>query len=1082
MKPNILTANGRKYSLFFFGLPSGGVPSYLLALFILVIAADSAAAIIIISPTLSFECAGEYNARLAMIILHIFWRDGTFFLWGEREAPPVDFPPVGPGVELTSPFDAGAERLTAALRGLLWIGGCEIICETVRLMLPTAAAPQGAAPIPSRAFLADRLCAPSFRNVAESGTHPLRPWRVSAVRLFWRQALTLLGASQERHLAENVFAGEDLLVCAALFRYTGALVARDKFLPGLRTNTAGQYLAVWEPVLNGKERRRFRALAERVPPAVADNAPCPPGNAILAELTDRLVRFSLCTTLSRAHAERGRFYSAHDAWFAALRGDSRVIRWDSQAELAELQDALQRWRRPVEGGIEAQAALLFRLDAPPAPEQPWPFKVMLAIADGATSFPCSRAEAPPAARSVWENLLIAMGQAAKLFPTLGRADCQTDFFGCLLSTAEAHAFLAVYADLLEAAGYTVARPAWWGAMPPGAVTLEADIQPLTAQATETGALEEKIALGWSVLFNGEPVTTQELEALLAAESPLVFFRGRWILVDTRLLQEALRILKRRQSETATGLQVVRMALGIDNGGHGLEITGFKGAGWLTPVLERLDGSQPFELLPPPSGFCGELRPYQLRGFSWLVFLRQLGLGACLADDMGLGKTIQALALLLHEKEVGQRRPTLLVGPMSVLGNWLREAQRFAPQLRCRLHHGVARAHGADFAKFVKDADLVVTSYTLLYRDYADFRCLAWSGVILDEAQNIKNPDTRQAQAARALQAGYRVALTGTPMENHVGELWSIMDFLNPGILGRRADFRERFFRPIQSGTDPSARSRLRRATAPFILRRLKTDRQVIADLPEKSENRVYCPLTREQTRLYQETLDTFHQELADSSGISRRGHILAVLTRLKQICNHPANYIDDGLPLANRSGKLLRLEEMLEETFAAGESALIFTQYAVMGGLLRRRLCQAFAMEMPFLHGALSLKERDAMVRGFQESAYPQAFILSLKAGGTGLNLTRASRVFHYDRWWNPAVENQATDRAFRIGQTRNVMVHKFICNGTLEDRIDAMIENKTALTGEIVSSGEAFLTELSDRELEDVLKLSVPEEGILEG
>jgi SNF2 family DNA or RNA helicase len=334
---------------------------------------------------------------------------------------------------------------------------------------------------------------------------------------------------------------------------------------------------------------------------------------------------------------------------------------------------------------------------------------------------------------------------------------------------------------------------------------------------------------------------------------------------------------------------------------------------------------------------------------------------------------------------------------------------------------------------------------------------------------------------RALQAGYRVALTGTPMENHVGELWSVKDFLNPGMLGRRADFRERFFRPIQTGADPSARSRLRRATAPFILRRLKTDRQIIADLPEKVENRVYCPLTSEQALLYQETLENFQNGLVECPDQARRGQILAVLTRLKQICNHPANYLDDGRPLAARSGKLLRLEEMLEETFASGESALIFTQYAEMGHLLRRRLCQAFAMEMPFLHGALSLKERDRMVRLFQESAEPQAFILSLKAGGTGLNLTRASRVFHYDRWWNPAVENQATDRAFRIGQTRDVMVHKFICGGTLEDRIDAMISGKTALAGEIVNSGEAFLTELSNEELADVLKLTVEGNSVLE-
>ncbi|MDD4101610.1 MAG: DEAD/DEAH box helicase [Kiritimatiellae bacterium] len=1033
-----------------------------------------------------------------MIILHILWRDGDFLLWGEREASPADLSSCGDSGETSTPYDAGAEQLVLALRGLLWDDEHKLICTQIRLLLPTVNAPWGAVPAPSRDFLADRLHGLSCGHATEQGPPLFRYWLATAVRLSWRQALTLLGACQERRLADDVFAGEDLLACAALYRYTGALVARGKFLPGLRDDGAGRHLAVWEPVLDGEEQRRFRVLAGLVPPVVSDSTSGLLASKMLAELTDRLVRFSLVTTLSRAHAERGRFYSAHDAWFAALRGDNRVIRWDEADELAELQDKLCRWRCPVEDGASAQTALLFQLVEPSLPPNFWTLRILLTgdprPATGgnrpqkpvrgskrsAAPFPCSRADAPPAAQAVWENLLITLGQAAKLFPALNRAVQQDGFFGCLLSAAEAHAFLALYSDLLEAAGYNVNRPAWWGIAPPGAVTLEADIQPSQLPDTEPGGLADKIELSWRVLFNGEPVSIPELEDLLASESPLVFFRGRWLVVDARRLQEALRILKRRQSESATGLEVLRMALGLDSGGHGLEISGFQGAGWLTPVLERLDGSQPFELLPPPCAFCGELRPYQLRGFSWLVFLRQLGLGACLADDMGLGKTIQALALLLHEKATGQARPALLVAPMSVLGNWLREAQRFAPSLRCRLHHGADRLRGAAFVCAVKEADLVVTSYTLLYRDYADFRRVAWGGVILDEAQNIKNPETRQAQAARALQAGYRVALTGTPMENHVGELWSVMDFLNPGMLGRRADFRERFFRPIQSGADPSARSRLRRATAPFILRRLKTDRQVIADLPEKSENRVYCPLTREQARLYQETLDNFHNDLADYTGLARRGHILAVLTRLKQICNHPSNYLNDGLPLANRSGKLLRLEEMLEETFTAGESALIFTQYAEMGHLLRRRLCQAFAMEMPFLHGALSLKERDSMVRDFQESTEPKAFILSLKAGGIGLNLTRASRVFHYDRWWNPAVENQATDRAFRIGQTRNVMVHKFICGGTLEDRIDAMIESKTALAGEIVNSGEAFLTELSDKDLEEVLALAADEEGFL--
>ena len=442
--------------------------------------------------------------------------------------------------------------------------------------------------------------------------------------------------------------------------------------------------------------------------------------------------------------------------------------------------------------------------------------------------------------------------------------------------------------------------------------------------------------------------------------------------------------------------------------------------------------------------------------------------------MGLGKTIQTLALLAREQERGEKRPVLLVCPSSVIGNWQREAARFTPDLKVLRHHGPDRLCGDAFVEEAGRNALVVTNYALLPRDYATLRRVAWAGVVLDEAQNIKNPDTRQSQAARALAADYRLALTGTPVENHVGDLWSIMDFLNPGLLGTRAAFRDRFLRPIQSGVDPSGRERLRRATGPFVLRRLKTDRTVIADLPEKIEGRVYCPLTREQAALYAAVLQELETALGDVRGIARRGLVLATLTRLKQICNHPVNYLDgDEADLGGRSGKLDRLGEMIEEVVASGEHALVFTQFARMGELLQRHLGQMFGFEPLFLHGRVPLRDRDRMVATFQAGEGPPVFVLSLRAGGTGLNLARANHVFHFDRWWNPAVENQATDRAFRIGQTRNVMVHKFICAGTLEDRIDAMITAKSAMAAEVVGSGESWLTELSDEELKEALALA---------
>jgi SNF2 family DNA or RNA helicase len=375
-----------------------------------------------------------------------------------------------------------------------------------------------------------------------------------------------------------------------------------------------------------------------------------------------------------------------------------------------------------------------------------------------------------------------------------------------------------------------------------------------------------------------------------------------------------------------------------------------------------------------------------------------------------------------------------------------------------------------------DHDVVITSYPLLARDRESLTGMSWRMAVLDEAQNIKNSETRQAQAARAIQSGGRLALTGTPVENRLSELWSIMAFLNPGYLGGETEFRRSFSRPIERANDAEAAAQLRRLTAPFILRRLKTDRSIISDLPEKLEMKVFVPLTQEQATLYEAAVrDALSQiESADDEGeqTKRRGLVLAMLTRLKQICNHPAHFLKDGSALDDRSGKLTRLDEMLEEVLAANDRALIFTQFAEMGGLLQLHLSQRLSTEVLFLHGGTPAKARDGLVRRFQAPEGPPIFILSLKAGGVGLNLTRASHVFHFDRWWNPAVEDQATDRAFRIGQTQNVQVHKFVCGGTLEEKIDEMIEGKRALAAQVLGAGEAWLTELSTAQLRELVAL----------
>ncbi|MDX9754296.1 MAG: DEAD/DEAH box helicase, partial [bacterium] len=501
--------------------------------------------------------------------------------------------------------------------------------------------------------------------------------------------------------------------------------------------------------------------------------------------------------------------------------------------------------------------------------------------------------------------------------------------------------------------------------------------------------------------------------------------------------------------------------------------GVSATGWIEELLQRLNGNTPFTELDPPDGFQGTLRPYQVRGYSWLHFIQQWGLGACLADDMGLGKTIQTLALILKNWDPQHPRPVLLICPTSVVGNWQKEAARFTPDLPLLIHHGSTRKKGVAFQKQVENQAIVLSSYSLLFRDYDLFRTIPWHGIILDEAQNIKNPESKQSKAARTLPADYRIALTGTPVENNVGDLWPLMDFLNPGFLGSQTEFKRAFYLPIQTSRQPEAMQLLKQVTTPFILRRLKTDKSIIQDLPEKMEMKVYCNLTKEQASLYQAVVNDAESALRSAEGIQRKGLVLATITKLKQICNHPTHFAGDHSAIPNRSGKLARLTEMVEEILEVGDRALLFTQFTEMGLILQSYLQEQFGQETFFLHGGIVKKKRDKMVERFQSPNGPPLFILSLKAGGTGLNLTNATHVFHFDRWWNPSVENQATDRAFRIGQTKQVQVHKFLCIGTLEERIDAMIESKKEIAESVVGTGENWLTELSTEELKALFQLS---------
>ena len=811
-----------------------------------------------------------------------------------------------------------------------------------------------------------------------------------------------------RRFKAGVFLGEEVLAAAALFRVAAGIVCAGRYLPAL-VEEGGGFAARWRPVA------MLKGLAPRE-------------TAFVARCVDSLVRRARRTALED---DDGRHETVHDAWIAALRSESGRLAWSGEAEARALMRDLASWKAPLAVSAADRAALHFALEPPRGADGTW----LLRLA------------APPAAR----RGLVALGQAAGVFPPLkglrgGAAE---------LTAAEAENFLRAGAQALAAAGFAVEMPV---GVTGEHVTAEADLSPCETKKGG-GAVAGKVAARLTIRVDGEKVTEQEIKFLLDQGSALVFFRDRWIEVDRNVLREALRALQ--MTKRLGAREAVAFALGTGRVGR-LRVAKVAAHGWLRGLLNELRGEERFTLLPPPGGLKGTLRDYQLRGYSWLAFLARWGFGPCLADDMGLGKTVQTIAFVLHHLEGGtdpgkRRRRVLVVAPVSVTTNWARELGRFAPGLRTMLHQGAERAAGGEFRSKCAAADVVVTGYSLFVREYDAFEAAGFSALVLDEAQMVKNPDTRAARAARAFGAPVKVALTGTPFENSANDLWSIEEVLNPGLLGDRRDFEETFTRSIREDSHGGAAARLRRILEPFMLRRLKTDPGVAAELGEKREVREYCPLSASQRREYEDALAAYRADVA--SGAPSRGRMLALLTELKLIC--------DG------EGKIARLDGLLAEMFANGESCLVFTQYAKVGRMLRAHLQETFGRLFPFLHGGLSPAQREAEIAAFNGSAEPCAFILSLKAGGFGLNLTRATHVVHFDRWWNPAVENQATDRAHRIGQSRTVFVHLLICAGTLEDHVDELLETKRLLANEVVAGGEAFLLKMSADEFDRVVSIT---------
>lgn len=999
----------------------------------------------------------------------------------------------------------------------------------------------------------------------------LRVFRVDTLRVRPADAPMVLdaiedlaGAAELRSsTAADLHVGDSVAFFAAAARLVRHLLAQQRFVPMLEQQASGSLSGVWLPWLGDEATgTKFSRLLAAMPPAArcTTDAFAHDGTTILSDFLlrvgDALCR-SVLTGENMLDAIEGRNPESdlHVTWLTGLLGPESDI--DARpGPRADLVKGVRRWI----GSLDERAAggawrMLLKLAEPidlgevadfatPSEGVKWQLTLHLqsvqdprvvldaediwALPPGPANVEGHRVEAPQ------ELLLSELGRASRMYKRLEKTLEEQEPTDAKLSTSEAYKFLREIRPLLIEQGFSVEAPAWWDSptVRLGARLLvnSADID-LSAPAAEepppggpgqsTGTqlgLSSLVSYRWQIAVGETNLTLDQFERLAAQHSPLIRLNGRWVEVRPEDVKAAMRFIRENPGGQMEVGRALRLAYASDARETGVPILGMDATGWVAAVFGDPSKSEKMPMIESPIGFHGTLRPYQLKGLSWLAFLDRIGLGACLADDMGLGKTVQLLALLAHERglaagaakpdpsspnlaqpdqarPVQHTRPTLLVVPMSVVSNWVHEAHRFTPSLRVLVHHGAERLIGDKLVEASRIHDIVVTTYALAHRDREHLGKVNWMRVVLDEAQNIKNPGAKQTRAIHALPTPKRIALTGTPLENRLLELWSIMDFLNPGYLGGAGEFRRSFAIPIERYHDKHRAAQMRGLVQPFVLRRLKSDPAVITDLPEKVESKEYCYLTPEQASLYQTCVSDMLSAAEKAEGIQRRGLVLAGLIKLKQVCNHPAQFLkeyavgggsaQDAPPVgAHRSGKCQRIVEMLQEVVAAGDKALVFTQFRQMGHLLATMLRQTLDRDVLFLHGGTPAAKRQQLVADFQGDkargarasatgkSGPPVLILSLKAGGVGLNLTAANHVFHFDRWWNPAVEAQATDRAYRIGQTRTVQVHKFVCSGTLEERIDQMIEAKTALASEIVGSGEDWLTELDTTQLRDLLTL----------
>lgn len=978
--------------------------------------------------------------------------------------------------------------------------------------------------------------------VAEVRSVTLREVRVPTLAIPAEQARAVLEVLTERADDERstVAIGASLEFFALAAELSRWVLAQQRFVPSLVQLVSGDVRGSWQPWLSDEATAQRVALLVHAMPASAravvdalKHDAWNVTNDFVSALTDAACRQTLVADdFPATIAGRDPLTDSHVAWLSGLLAKEDEV----HAGLAQRQDIARRVRAWIatleERGASSQWRLLLRISepdvlgmapdaAPPPEDAAWLLSFHLqaldnpaVVVDAADIWLMHGDQVSVLGRRIdqpQDLLLKELGRASRIYRKLEQALAQTEPSQLGINTRHAYEFLREIRPVLLEQGFAVEAPGWWDT--PTArlgAKLRIESQDENAMKLSGGApgsaakpqmgLASLVNYTWEISVGDATLTLAEFEQLAAKRVPLVRVNGRWVEIRPEDVHAAMNFIKENPGGTIRLSEAMRMAYASDLKTTGIPVVGLEAQGWLAGFMNSESAAKQLEMLPPPRDFHGTLRPYQARGVSWMMFQERLGFGICLADDMGLGKTVQLLALLAYEREgevagttdtstVAQREshhvpPTLLLVPMSVVGNWVHETKRFCPHLKVLVHHGSDRAQGDKFIEHASEADLVITTYSLAHRDRELLAKVKWGRVVLDEAQYIKNAQSKQSQAVRMFDASHRVALTGTPVENRLQELWSIMDFLNPGYLGGPNAFRTRFGLPIERYHDKHKGDQLRGLIRPFVLRRLKTDPTVVSDLPSKLESREFSHLTTEQASLYESCVKRMLAEVDAAEGIQRRGLVLSSLIKLKQICNHPAQALKeiDSAPMKAadpaRSGKCTRLLEMLDEVLAEGDQSLVFTQFRQMGRLLEIMIRQRFGREVLFIHGGVPQAQRTLMVEQFQraDGSYP-VLLLSLRAGGVGLNLTAATHVFHFDRWWNPAVENQATDRAFRIGQKRNVIVHKFVCQGTVEERIDKLIEDKMRIATDLVGDGggaEKLLTDMSSDELLDFVRLDV--------